>query len=154
VTHLHHSIQAAINKTIISLFERKLPLSNVTISRANSIALQVMTQFAAEQPQYCSYKNYRHDIQQYAPSRWVAIATRWVKWYFEQSQYVPRCAMILRTVTVYLPRCAMILGTVTVYLPRCAMILRTVTVRTAMCDDTRNSHSIPTAMCDECCHHR
>jgi len=30
VTRLHHSIQAAINRTITSLFERKLPRSNVT----------------------------------------------------------------------------------------------------------------------------
>jgi len=32
VTRLHHSIQAAFNKTIISIFERKLPQSIVTKS--------------------------------------------------------------------------------------------------------------------------
>jgi len=49
VNCLHHSIQATFNKTI-SIFKRKLPQSNVT---KPSIALQLMTQFVAEQPEYC-----------------------------------------------------------------------------------------------------
>jgi len=53
VTRLHHSIQTVFNKTIISLFEKKLPHSNVTNPRVKSIALQLMTQFEAELPEYC-----------------------------------------------------------------------------------------------------
>jgi len=61
VTRLHHSIQAAFNKTKISIFERKLPQSK--LSRKLNSSSTIMTQLVAEQPEYCSYKNYENNDQ-------------------------------------------------------------------------------------------
>jgi len=53
---VYHSIQAAFNKTIISIFEKKLPLSNVSKPSHKLNSLQQMTQFEAEQPEYIHIK--------------------------------------------------------------------------------------------------